>query len=78
MWKQSLLPCQMDMGFLHDSQPGKQRLQVILTGQVVIQGLGMSNGLLSLIANFEVKQINYGVRRELGQEPLLLFVEEAS
>ena len=28
------------MGLLHDSEPGQQRLQVVLAGQVVAQGLG--------------------------------------
>lgn len=33
------LPDQVDVGFLHDLQPGQQGLQVILTGNIVIQGL---------------------------------------
>lgn len=42
--KHSSLPRQMNVCFLHDSEPGQHRLQVVLTGQVVIQSLGMGNG----------------------------------
>ena len=33
------LPWQMNVCFLHDGEPGQERLQVVLTGQVVIQSL---------------------------------------
>lgn len=33
------LPRQMNVRFLHDGEPGQERLQVVLTGHVVIQSL---------------------------------------
>lgn len=42
------LPCQIDMCLLHDSQPGQQRLQVTLTGHIVIQGLVQQNPEINL------------------------------
>lgn len=46
------LPCQVNMCFLHDSEPGQQRLQVVLTGQVVIQGLRTRDVRLDLMPKF--------------------------
>lgn len=43
--ERSSLPRQVDVCLLHDSQPGQQRLQVVLTGQVVVQSLRIKKRL---------------------------------
>lgn len=62
MRKHSLLPRQVNVCFLHDSEPSQQRLQVVLTGQVVIQSLRIRNGILALNTTFCVMTVAHSLR----------------
>lgn len=37
--KCAFVPGKMNMCFLHDREPGEQRLQVVLTGEIIIESL---------------------------------------